>query len=200
MYEEQDVKEKIIHAAIELIEESEGDTRNITLRTIAKRAGVGLGLINYHFQSKDNLITICIQRIIHQVVFRFRDRKQRENETEAQSDKERLTGWAIQVFEFLFTNSAVSRISILGDMADYQTECNSVNTQRDFMMALKENRNEQAKQLLIFMLTASMQVAFLSGNTSKEILGYDLHRKEERDIFITRTVSMLFEGIQEERT
>ena len=40
-----------------------------------------------------------------------------------------------------------------------------------------------------------MQVAFLSGEYSKEIIGYDLYKKEERDLFIDTVVEMLFDGI-----
>ena len=43
---------------------------------------------------------------------------------------------------------------------------------------------EENKRLLAFMLTSSMQVAFLSGSSSKEILGYDLTIKSERDRYI----------------
>ncbi len=46
------IKEKIIHATIELIKKH-GDISKITVRDIAANAGVGIGLINYHFQTKD---------------------------------------------------------------------------------------------------------------------------------------------------
>lgn len=45
------------------------------------------------------------------------------------------------------------------------------------------------------MLTSSMQVAFLSGDYSKEILGYDLRNKCESDRFVESLVEMLFMGI-----
>lgn len=51
-----------------LIEQYNGDTKSITARMIAEQAGIGLGLINYHFGSKDKLITECVQRIIGEVV------------------------------------------------------------------------------------------------------------------------------------
>ena len=46
-----EIKEQIINAAIDLIKETNGSIDKITIRQIAKRAGVGVGLINYHFQS-----------------------------------------------------------------------------------------------------------------------------------------------------
>ena len=60
-----EAKESIIQSAIGLIEVSDGNIRNITARSIADKSGVSLGLINYHFGSKDNLIAICCSRIIN---------------------------------------------------------------------------------------------------------------------------------------
>ena len=51
-----DHKEAIIQAAIELIVENDGHSEEITVREICNRAGVGLGLVNYHFGNKDRLM------------------------------------------------------------------------------------------------------------------------------------------------
>ncbi len=88
------VKEHIINVTTELIERYGGDTKKITARIIAENAGVGLGLINYHFGSKDNLIMLCVQRIIEKVVADFKMGQDFE------TDKERLTAWAVYVFHF----------------------------------------------------------------------------------------------------
>ena len=45
--QDKEIKEKIISATMELIKEH-GDTSKITVRDIAARTGVGIGLINYH--------------------------------------------------------------------------------------------------------------------------------------------------------
>jgi len=64
------VKEKIVKVTIELLEECEA-VEQVTVRDIAKKAGIGVGLINYHFQTKDNLINQCVQRIIGDVIKKF---------------------------------------------------------------------------------------------------------------------------------
>ena len=51
-----DNKEAIIQATIKLIEEKGEHLDEVTVREICKRAGVGLGLVNYHFGNKDQLI------------------------------------------------------------------------------------------------------------------------------------------------
>ena len=56
---------------------------------------------------------------------------------------------------------------------------------------------ENKKQLIAFSLVSTMQAAFLSGENSKQITGYNLFEKTERDMFVSDTVSMLMEGIYE---
>jgi AcrR family transcriptional regulator len=187
MKKSDEVKEKIIEATIGLITESNGDVADINTRAIADKAKVGVGLINYHFQTKDNLIEICVQQIIDKVVSSFKP-KGVENLAGINS----LTDAAIRVFDFLFGNPAVSRISILGDLSRYSLHNNSDNTKKGFMLAMGEDMNNEEKNLLAFTLTSAMQTAFLSNHVSKEIIGYDFSKKADRDIFITDLVYMLY--------
>ena len=60
------VKENIIRATTELIEQSSGRIHEITSRKIAQQAGVGLGLINYHFGSKENLFQAIVSDFLAQ--------------------------------------------------------------------------------------------------------------------------------------
>lgn len=181
------VKNRIIEVTTELIEQHDGNTKSITARMIAEKAGIGLGLINYHFGSKDHLITECVQRIIGKVVADF------HMEQEFQTDKERLSAWAIYVFNFLFEHAAISRISILGDLEDYTDDCNSVSTQYGLMRALKSEIWGKEKSMLVFILTSAMQAAFLGSETVSELLGYDFTKPEDRAAYIKKLVEVLFE-------
>lgn len=42
-----------------------------------------------------------------------------------------------------------------------------------------------------------MQTAFLTGENSELLTGYNLFEKSQRDLFVADTVSMLMEGIYE---
>ena len=53
-----DNKEAIIQATIKLIEEKGEHLEEVTVREICKREGVGLGLVNYNFGNKDNMIEL----------------------------------------------------------------------------------------------------------------------------------------------
>ena len=182
------VKNRIIEVTTELIEQHNGSVKDITSRMIATKADVGLGLINYHFGSKENLITECVQRIIKKVVTGFQMTKQYE------TDKERLTACAVYVFDFLFEHSAIARVSILGDLQNYTKNCNSVLTQRGFSQSLKNGISNKDKSMFIFILTAAMQTAFLGGETINQLLGYDFTKTEDRAAYISKLIDILFEG------
>lgn len=180
------VKNNIIEAATELIETYEGDTKKITARMIAEKADVALGLINYHFGNKENLITICVQRVIGKVIIGASMQKPQETE------RERMTAWAIYVFDFLFENPAIARLSILGEFQSYDTAKNPAFQQRGFIFALTKNIADKDKPLASFVLASAMQAAFLREDTVKELLGYDLTVKEERDAYVAKLVEMVF--------
>jgi DNA-binding transcriptional regulator YbjK len=186
MENKESIKDHIIHITTGLIEEYNGDTECITSRMIAQKAGIGLGLVNYHFGSKENLITECVQRIISSVVSQFRMDDDLEN------DKDRLTVCAIRVFDFLFEHSAISRVSILGDFYNYSENCNSIRTQYGLMNLFKEKAGDEDNTTKIFMLTAAMQVAFLGSKTIKKIQKFDLTKKKDRNAYITTLVDNLF--------
>lgn len=184
-------KNHIIEVTTELLKEYNGDTKRITSRLIAERAGIGLGSINYFFGSKEKLITECIQRTINKMLVGFTPEITDFTKADGLSDKARLISWASQTFDFLFENQAVASRSILSDMQNYSADSNSVYTQRGFAFAIRSKQKEETKRLLVFLLVSAMQVAFLAKDITKEILGYDLYSKPERDLFISDTVTML---------
>lgn len=187
-----EVKEKIIEATIALLKKSNGDSNEITTRAIAEKAGVVNSLINYHFQTKDNLITICVQRIIGQVLTAFAPSTQT-----SQNGQERLTNVAAEVFEFLFANPAISRISILGDLTVPSQDNNTAKCQRGIQNDIGNSMDLADKKILSFVLLSAMQAAFLSRAMGRECFGYDLEDPAGRRAFISKLADMLFHGIQE---
>lgn len=183
------VKNRIVEVTTELIEQYNGNLNSVTTRMIAEEAGIGLGLINYHFGSKETLINECVQRIIRKVVANFQMTGNYE------TDKERLTVCATHVFNFLFKHFAICRISILDDLQNYTENCNSVLTQQGFLLSLKNDILNQNKPMIAFILTAAMQMAFLGNETVKKILGYDFTKTEDRAAYIKKLVDILFEGM-----
>lgn len=188
-----EVKEQIVEVTIALIQASNGNATEITTRDIAEKAEVGNGLINYHFQTKENLIAICVQRIIGQVVDSFKP-----NVNHMHTPQERMTYAATQVFEFLFQNPAISRISILSDLSDPTGESNTVKSQQSICHVLGENMNATDKQIFSFVLATAMQAAFLANQYGDVMIGYKLDTPASREAFIKKLVDMMFNGFKAE--
>lgn len=112
------------------------------------------------------------------------------------TDRERLIACAAYVFQFLFDNPAISRISILSDLQNYEVNSNSVYTQKGFAFILQEEEGDKA--FLTFVLTTAIQVAFLGNETVKELLGYDFTKETDRVAYITKLVTMLLPESREE--
>ncbi len=171
-------REQIIKAASELIGECGGAIDTVTVRDIAKRAGVGLGLVNYYF-GKDELIELCVERIVNGIVGRFVDI--RENVT--MSPLEKLYYLGNMTLDFLFDNRAVSEISML---SDYRAPKAGDNTDRTYnaylplVAACRPDLDGEAVARRTFALIAAMQSMFLRRNVIKQIFGVELCDRERR--------------------
>ena len=197
MVKNDEIKQKIIEATMKIIEESDGDINNITARKIAQNSGVALGLINYHFGSKENLISECCRQIINDMLLGMVPGKVDYTADDGLSDMERLISFASQTFDYIYSNSSMVKISILSDFKDYKADGNSAFTQMGFQLALRGNFPEKRKRLIAFSLASIMQSAFLAGDNAKAITGYDLKTKKQRDGFIRDTVTMLMSETEE---
>ena len=186
-------KELLIEATINLINEYNGDVSKVTIREIATRSGVAVGLINYLFENKDNLITICVQKIILNVVTTFTPNLNIDSSLDNNSKaKYKLSATAKQVFEFLFNNKSIARISILNDYKNYSDNSNSSMTIKGFIRLLGDLEVEDIeKERIAFYLTSTMQVAFIRSLSNSNYLGYDFTNKVSRDRFIDDLIDKL---------
>jgi AcrR family transcriptional regulator len=176
-------KDRIILQTTELIRASNGDTKSISIRRIAERSGVGVGLINHYFGSKDHLIEVCVERIITGVIASFRPEKR-----DADMPAENLKRVAKQVMDFLMDNREISRVSILSDCLSPKVMDNTMRTVLGFGHVLSGGQASRAEREKAFVLTAALQAAFLRKDTLEESLGVDLNDKTQRDGYIDRLV------------
>lgn len=186
-------KEAIIQATIELIEESGEHLEEITVREICKKAGVGLGLVNYHFGNKDKLIEVCVERMINGIVETFQHIREK---TEGFTPFEKLEYLGNMTLDFLFEHYAVSRISVLTDM---QMPKDNDNTSRTFaaylplVAACRPDLDEPGIRRKTFCLITAMQQMFLRYDTVSKLMGMDLTKKENRKAWHTQILHDILE-------
>lgn len=172
-------KENIIQQTISLIKETNGAAEDITIRKIAERAGVGVGLINHYFQSKDHLLEVCVQTIISEVISSFRPQA-----CESKEPIEITKYVAKQVMDFLMDNKQISRVSILGDLKQPSVTDNTMKTVLGFAKSLSGGQPTDKHTISSFMITSVLQEAFLRKDILKDCIGVDFNSKEQRDNFI----------------
>jgi AcrR family transcriptional regulator len=176
-----EAKERIIDATIILINEGEGDVSAINMRAIAEKANVGIGMVNYHFQTKERLVEICVERIIGREISAFSP----DVPEGMHSPIERAKYTAKLVADFLFSNPSVSRISILSDLKSSKDDDNTMRSVFGLGATLKELPvPEQEWQLMAFTIVSTMQTMFLR----PQLFGLDMTVKEQRDRAIEQLV------------
>jgi len=188
------VQEKIINATLDLMKESGGDIELIQMRAIAKRAEVGIGLINYHFKTKEHLIELCVERYISNVISDFKPT------TNKSSPLERLQMAIKMVFDFFMHHPEVARISILADMKNPHRGDNTMRSVEGMLHELMNSHNtdelafESGRKMLAFTLVTVLQALFIRHEMNRDLFGCDFADKKERGIFLDEMVKRLYRG------
>lgn len=178
-----DHKENIIAATIGLIEEKGERVEEITVREICKRAGVGLGLINYYFGSKECLMEECVERIVNGIVKKFGEIR---DGTQHISLLEKLEELGYMTLTFLFDHAAVSRISALSDARTPKADDNTqrtINAYLPLVAACRPDWDEKKIARKTFTLISAMQAAFMRCEVIRVSQGTDLKDPIQRRKF-----------------
>ncbi len=183
-------KELIIEQTILLITETDGNVDLLTIRKIAERANIGVGLINHYFESKDKLIELCVQRIIGGVVHSFR-----VDECVGMKPIEMTKYVVKQVIDFLMKNEQISKISILGDLKNPKEKDNSMNTVLGLAHCMAGGQNTDQYLRKAFYLITILQESFLRKNVLVENMGVDFCDKAQRDHYIEELVDTMMGGV-----
>ena len=186
------IKEKIISATIALINCSDGLVENITVREIAQKADIAVGLINYHFGSKKNLIEICVQRIISHIMENFsKTADSADKESKADKNKVDIASFTASVFTFLINNPEISKISMLSDLSQPSAESNSSVSYKAVFKAISDNESENIRKIKAFMLLSTIQSAFLNRQIGSELLGFNLNCESDYKRFFRLVTEIL---------
>jgi len=189
-----ETKEKIIHVTTQLIKEFE-DIDKITIRDIAGKSEVGSGLINYHFQTKENLVNICVRRIINQ----FIDEIKRLYESLEISPIDKLKHVFKAMCDFIVVNPIISRTSMLLDLNNATVNDNTDQSALLHIKALKEIygdcKTDGEQFTILYIIMSSIQVVFLRNNVIKVHTDVDFFNKEQRDRYIDSLIDRVIRGI-----
>ena len=181
-----DNREAILEAAVSLVREHGDSLDDITVRDICERAGVGLGLVNYHFGSKDRLMEQCFDRIAAHILADFRA------ESDATADLApfvRIDRLCNKVSSLLFANEAVSRAALLSgpSASDEGNMFRSVfSVLLPLLTACRPDWSQSKTERRTFILVSSILQSFLRYDAVARFHGVDLRKPGERSAFFTQ--------------
>lgn len=166
-----DAKEKILQAALEMLDEG-ADPETMTTREIAGRAGVNFALVNYYFQAKENLIQEAIgikMRGIAAAIFDF---------SGAPADP------VAKLRQMIKQNSelAIRYRPLMKSAIAFELKNGSQDTVQTIMPVLKgifQNQKTEAElRLIALQFLVPMQIMFLYHEVYQKTWGLDLMRLE----------------------
>jgi len=186
-------KEELINITTAIINENNGDVDKVTIRDITSRSGVSVGLINYHFGSKDNLIAECVQRIITGIIANFKPNIDvGKGLSLNEAAKARTIDTACRVFDYLFENPSISRVSITNDYANFTSNTNTYYSVHGSAAVMGKNyKDEVTRESIAFILVSTMQSAFLRALKEPVFMGYNFSLREDRNRYVVDLVNQI---------
>lgn len=187
MASDQDARQAILDATRTLVSEA-ADLDAITVRQIAQRAGVGAGLVNYHFASKDNLLGIVIGSAMTAAV---------RAATEHSGDEDAVLDPATRLKDLLKELCALgaggeqlTRFMLRREVVDGSQEAamHLVPLLRDLYPGVQD---EARLRILAVQILHPIQVAGLNPDAFHRYSGFDLIRPDQRDRFVDVLVDNL---------
>lgn len=181
---ENTTRKKIIEATIQIIEEKQ-NLEDVTIRGIAEKASISVGLINYHFKSKKNLINVSVREFINDVISNWQDKISPEKNFDSITI---LILMLQSTGDFLSSYPGISRISISNDLLNPSQNDNTIRTLQGMLPLIKEITDKNGKHEEIFLIgmeiIAAIQHTFLRNEDIKNATGFDFFNKKQRNNYI----------------
>lgn len=173
--QETNAKTRIINAVKALLIEG-CSSSELTVREIAEKAKVGIGTINYHFQSKDRLVYEAGNSLLMSMA----ENLSINTQTDRASPYEKLRSFLIDTSDLVIQHYDLYKLQI-----NYELTQGNMTTPSYLLPLLKEmlspGKSIHEIQIAALQLVTTMQVIFLNPGSFKSYSGIDIFSKEDRD-------------------
>lgn len=192
MNEKETAKQRLINVTIDLIYQGKTPSE-ITVAEITEKAGVGNGMVNYHFQSKENLMKTAVRGVMQNA-------KQKIPEElsccEKLSSKERLILILQETAGFFADNPEISRIAILDNLAEIEGLPHILSDVEVFNTALYELFKGRTNIIMKknFLIAGFFNYIFLKAEVIRKVTGFDFYDKNQRNEAISSLVNEILLG------
>lgn len=188
--QEKDTRQLIIDTAKDLINET-GNIEEITVRQIAARAEVGIGLINYHFKSKDNLLSAAVGDVMSEIITRYR----KEDKNTTTQPVEKLKTLVKELYSFADRSEKLIRFILNREIVggDLRTALHLISFLKEIY---GDDEDEMKLRIIALQILLPIQVTGLNQEAFLMYSGINLSDAQQRDKFIDILINNL---IQEKR-
>jgi len=191
---EQALRQKILDTAKEMLAETD-DLAGVTIRQIAERAGVGVGLINYHFKSKDNLFSIAIGNVMEQTIQRFMN----DNACSKMGPDIRLRSLLKELCDSAGRDEKLVRFMMFREITE-----GNMQAPLYLIPILKEifgeQKNDMQLRVIALQILQPLQLSALNPASFHMYSGIDISNVEQRNNLIDGLVDNLLALKNEERS
>ncbi|MDQ0361978.1 TetR/AcrR family transcriptional regulator [Breznakia pachnodae] len=182
-----DTKQKLIDTTKQLL--SEEDYKNITAREISKRADVNLAMINYNFESKDELVKLAVNEIISEEFSKNFTLEELTND----SSKEQLKKLLYHTCEITLKYKELTQLSIPYILLNEEIKL-PFDLLPFFLNYYGTTKSESQCKVLAFQLVYSLQLIFYRYNDFYNYSGINILNKDELHKFIDFNVDTFLTG------
>jgi TetR/AcrR family transcriptional regulator, regulator of cefoperazone and chloramphenicol sensitivity len=190
--EEITTREKVLQTTVELM--GKGGPEKLTIRQIAAEAGVNVAAINYHFQSKENLVDEAIHAFSSKAFAAGMKVFSAPDLSAGQRLIRFFQGYAYGLVEF----SGVTRTAFMGIMNAASAESRYAGMMKEMFVAARRcvgemtgERDEAELSRRALMLFSGVVFPFLCRELFKSTSGIDYGNRAERDRYIEMLVGAL---------
>lgn len=165
MDEKKGAKEKILNTVVALLSDGQ-DISKVSNREIASMAGVNSALINYYFQSKENLIgaaaDVCMGKIAGEL----------QGHDDGLYPADRIKQMLKRFSDFCYKNRTIAKIAVHSDLKQGSTYTSGMLLPL-FREHFGNKKTDMELKLLTFQLLHPMQILFIYRDQSKTYLSCD---------------------------
>jgi AcrR family transcriptional regulator len=184
---DQEAKNRILRVTGEMLDKGE-DPDKLTVRKIAEQSGVGIGLINYHFGSKNGLLSTVIGEAMAKLATDYAGSGNYANI----SPQEKLKLMLKNLYKLGEQYEKQIKFQITQDIigGDMTASLFLVPVLKEI---LNNSKDELELRLIAAQILIPLQVASINTNEFYNFSGVDLRDSEQRDELINKLVDNLLD-------
>lgn len=185
-------RERMVRITTELLLEGKAP-QAITVKEIIERAGVGMGMVNYHFQTKEHLVDLAIERFMLFVVPSVKDMLLAHKEL---PPKEQLFLVVSEVADCITKSpgDSIARQAFLQNLMQGvkgDTTALAAEVLYEPMRRALPHCSEQEVWVRLQMLVFTLEMALLRAPIMKEVNRLDFYNQSDRNDFLKQVTNIL---------